>query len=91
MNNQEIICRCEEVTLEDLQEAIGAGATTSQELKMATRAGMGMCQGRICRSLLDALVPANQKENELLSGTLTYHKPVRPVPLASIAKKENSI
>ncbi|SFA69697.1 MULTISPECIES: (2Fe-2S)-binding protein [unclassified Bacillus (in: firmicutes)] len=86
-----IICRCEEVTLEELQSSILAGARTTQELKMATRAGMGMCQGRICRSLLERLVPS--PSNEVLDSPshLTIHQPVRPVALCQISGEGNGL
>jgi NAD(P)H-nitrite reductase large subunit len=43
-----IVCRCEEVTEEDVRTAIRAGAQTVDEIKRATRAGMGFCQSKIC-------------------------------------------
>ncbi|MCA2003050.1 MAG: NAD(P)/FAD-dependent oxidoreductase, partial [Chloroflexi bacterium] len=43
-----ILCRCEDVTLGQVKEAIQMGATTLREVKMATRCGMGNCQGRMC-------------------------------------------
>lgn len=86
-----IICRCEEVTLEELQCSILAGASTTQELKMATRAGMGICQGRICRSLLESLVstPSNTVLNS--PSLLTIHQPVRPVALCQITGEGNGV
>jgi NAD(P)H-nitrite reductase large subunit len=90
-NHSLIICRCEEVTIEDIQEAIGAGATTGQEMKMSTRAGMGICQGRICRPLLELLLTGNHKESGHSPSQLTIHQPVRPVSLSKIVQKEKSI
>jgi NADPH-dependent 2,4-dienoyl-CoA reductase/sulfur reductase-like enzyme len=42
-----LICRCEDVTLSALD-----GYTDSRDAKLATRCGMGACQGRICGSAL---------------------------------------
>ena len=39
------VCRCEEVTPERIVEVIAAGATSLNDLKRRTRAGMGLCQG----------------------------------------------
>lgn len=51
-----VICRCERVTLGDLERAREDFQVTSgRELKLSTRASMGICQGRVCRSVLDAL------------------------------------
>jgi NAD(P)H-nitrite reductase large subunit len=43
-----IICRCENVTLADLDEAIEKGYTDLESLKRYLRIGMGPCQGVYC-------------------------------------------
>ena len=48
-----IICRCEDVSL----GALKAG-WSAREAKLATRAGMGPCQGRVCGPILEALFGA---------------------------------
>jgi len=45
-----IICRCENVSEQEVREAIRKGATTLDEIKFETRAGMGRCQGSFCTS-----------------------------------------
>jgi bacterioferritin-associated ferredoxin len=53
MKKQEIIiCRCEDVTLEDLQQLMEAGYTDYEELKRLLRIGMGPCQGTTCGQLV---------------------------------------
>lgn len=84
-----IICRCEEVTLEEIKQAKENGLTTSQEVKMATRAGMGVCQGRICRSLIEQINSEIDEGSCKLSSKLTIHSPVRPVQLGMIVNKED--
>ena len=37
------ICRCEEVTLDEVREWIARGYDTPEELKRVTRIGMGPC------------------------------------------------
>jgi NADPH-dependent 2,4-dienoyl-CoA reductase/sulfur reductase-like enzyme len=46
-----IVCRCEDVTLDRL-----AGCSGSRQAKLATRAGMGPCQGRVCGAALRCLL-----------------------------------
>lgn len=46
-NAQTLICRCEDVTLGELD-----GFTDARAAKLATRCGMGACQGRICGTAL---------------------------------------
>ena len=52
MANQNIICRCGDVTREHLMDAIAAGCETVEEIMRATGAGQGPCQGRTCRPLI---------------------------------------
>ena len=43
------ICRCEEVKLGEIRESVNElGAEDSRTTKLFTRAGMGLCQGRVC-------------------------------------------
>uniref|UniRef100_A0A832MNJ3 (2Fe-2S)-binding protein n=1 Tax=Pseudothermotoga hypogea TaxID=57487 RepID=A0A832MNJ3_9THEM len=46
------VCRCEEVTLEEVRRCIRMGFTTFSELKRLLRIGMGPCQGRGCREIV---------------------------------------
>ncbi|MBS3825618.1 NAD(P)/FAD-dependent oxidoreductase [Candidatus Bipolaricaulota bacterium] len=45
---REIVCRCEEITRAEVEEAIDRGATTLDGIKFRTRARMGNCQGGFC-------------------------------------------
>ncbi|PNR94840.1 (2Fe-2S)-binding protein [Petrotoga sp. 9PWA.NaAc.5.4] len=47
-----IICRCEDITLEEVREAIKNGFTTIEEIKRILRTGMGPCQGKSCGLLI---------------------------------------
>ena len=53
--NQTIICRCEEVSLEDIQNTAIKYQCSAREVKLRTRAGMGYCGGRTCRPAVDAV------------------------------------
>jgi len=44
----DIVCRCETVSLREVKDAIGAGATTLDGVKYRTRAGAGRCHGSFC-------------------------------------------
>ncbi len=43
-----IVCRCENVTLADLEEAVEKGYRDLESLKRYLRIGMGPCQGMHC-------------------------------------------
>jgi NAD(P)H-nitrite reductase large subunit len=78
-SNKIIICRCEEVSLEELIATIQEHGCSSRELKLRTRAGMGYCGGRTCRNLIDKIVDketGNDIPNDIPLG---YQPPVRPI------------
>lgn len=53
MNKKDIIiCRCEDVNLEDLHSTLDEGYTTIEDLKRVLRIGMGPCQGNTCMLLV---------------------------------------
>ncbi|MFZ5967942.1 MAG: (2Fe-2S)-binding protein [Bacillota bacterium] len=83
----EIICRCEEVTDDEIQKAIRDGASSVNEVKRWTRAGMGLCQGRTCRRLIERMI-ALETKTELKDITpATYRQPVRPINMGAVASK----
>lgn len=52
-----IVCRCEEVKLGDIRESVrDLGAEDSRTAKLFTRAGMGLCQGRVCSRNVSEIV-----------------------------------
>ena len=46
------MCRCERVTAGEIRALIRKGVRDMNELKAATRAGMGACGGKTCPSLI---------------------------------------
>lgn len=75
---QTIICRCEEVTLETLLSTLQTYPCSPRELKLRTRAGMGACGGRTCRPLMEEISRLAGGKNTY-AFSLTYQPPVRPV------------
>jgi NAD(P)H-nitrite reductase large subunit len=51
-----LICRCECVTLAQIEAALSDGARSLGEVKRRTRLGMGSCQGRTCVPIAAALL-----------------------------------
>lgn len=85
MSEKLIVCRCEEVTLDQLEHAYISGATTSRQLKMKTRATMGACQGRVCRHLVNFWL--EKKDPHATQGVeqLSYRPPIRLVTFGELA------
>jgi NAD(P)H-nitrite reductase large subunit len=52
MENKTIICRCEDITVEEIRSIIKEGFTTLEEIKRITRCGMGPCQGKTCTPII---------------------------------------
>jgi D-hydroxyproline dehydrogenase subunit alpha len=71
-----IVCRCEDVPISKLDPSWGA-----REAKLATRAGMGPCQGRVCGPALEFLFG---------SGSDSVRSPVRPVSIGSLLTPEDA-
>lgn len=80
-----VICRCEDVTLGDIRRAIREGATTMDEIRRVTRAGMGPCQGRTCRLLIASELARSLRKpvGEVIPST--FRPPVKPVKIGELA------
>ncbi|HDO19192.1 MAG TPA: (2Fe-2S)-binding protein [Thermoplasmatales archaeon] len=89
MSNKSIVCRCEDVSEDDVIKAIDDGFTDLEELRKRLRIGMGPCQGRTCLPLLIRILARKTgKKIEELSMP-TFRSPVVPVTLGSLASDEN--
>jgi NAD(P)H-nitrite reductase large subunit len=78
------ICRCEEVTREEVEQAIRDGATTITGVKKRTHAGMGLCQGRTCGKLIASMLAGGRDPAKILP--FTFRPPVRTVKISEIAQ-----
>jgi NADPH-dependent 2,4-dienoyl-CoA reductase/sulfur reductase-like enzyme len=79
-----IVCRCEDVTRGEIDEAARHGARDMNQLKAWTRCGMGPCQGRTCGDVVGALLALHTGSRET-AGFFTGRAPLRPVSLAEVA------
>ncbi len=84
MDENTIICRCEDLTLADIRAIIKKGFHNPQEIKRLTRCGMGPCQGSTCRELLlKEVASATGKSIGELEMT-TFRPPTKPIKAKSI-------
>lgn len=83
-DNNIIICRCEEVTLGEIKQAIREGARDVTGIKRRTRAGMGLCQGRTCEKLIQQIIKEELGKKVEEIGTSTFRPPVRPVTFGTL-------
>ena len=89
---EKLVCRCEEVTEENVRQAIRDGARTLREIKMITRAGMGLCQGRTCNKIISCILAEEIKCSMDKLKPYPPRPPLRPIALKVLAniKLENS-
>lgn len=80
-----ILCRCEDLTREEILRCIEAGCRTIDEIKRVTRAGMGPCQGRTCRMLIAQELSAyyHIPLEEVLMPT--FRPPTKPISMGALA------
>ncbi len=82
-----IICRCEEITLGEIKQAIKDGARDVTGVKRRTRAGMGLCQGRTCEKLIQQILKEEIGNEVEEIGISTSRPPVRPVTFGTLGGK----
>jgi D-hydroxyproline dehydrogenase subunit alpha len=83
------ICRCEEVTLAGVQHAVDElSATDMRSVKLTCRAGMGMCQGRMCGPAVAALLRGRLGREPTDPLAFATRPVLVPVPLADLALDE---
>ena len=84
-----IICRCQEVTRQDILDAIADGATTVDGVKRRTRAGMGLCQGKTCERLVAKIIAEETGRPMADIRPPKSRIPVRPVKIGIIGGGED--
>ena len=84
MNQDNMICRCEEVSEKEIREAIRNGCRSISEVKRWTRAGMGICQGLTCTRLVERILCEELKISPAELEKRSVRQPLRPVSLSSL-------
>jgi len=74
------ICRCEGVTLSDVDKALEEGFRDIESIKRRLRIGMGPCQGRYCIPLLISYVARRLGVSPEELGYPSVRPPIEPVP-----------
>jgi len=83
-----IVCRCEEVTLGEIRQAIREGARDVTGVKRRVRAGMGLCQGRTCEKMVQQILCQELGLSPDQVGKSSARPPVRPITFGRLAKGE---
>ena len=80
-----IVCRCEDVTRAAIEDAVSRGARHMNQLKAATRCGMGPCQGRICGEAVAEILAESAGIDRCDAGRWTTRPPLRPLTVGTLA------
>jgi bacterioferritin-associated ferredoxin len=83
-----IICRCEDVTEEEIVEKIHEGYKTMDDLKRIIRVTMGLCQGKGCRKHIARIIA---RELDIPVSQIlqpTYRPPLKPIPISATEDKD---
>ena len=89
MSDKAIICRCEDVTLSDVQHTLSLGYKSIEEVKRYTGLGTGPCEGKECMVHCARLVAQVHGGDESVVLPFTSRPPVQPVPLAIFAHSDD--
>jgi bacterioferritin-associated ferredoxin len=87
MSKKAIVCRCEDITEDDVRKTIHEGYTDIEELRRKLRIGMGPCQGRVCMQLVRKIL--QQETGKRIPDEMmpTSRPPLVPISLGSLARK----
>ncbi len=88
---RKIVCRCEDVSEEEIISAIDEGCTDLEELRRKLRIGMGACQGRTCIPIVVRILARKTGKKIEEIPFPTSRPPVVPVKLGSLASDEDEI
>ena len=86
MAKANVICRCEEIEIDEIRKWIAAGYTEFDELKRMLRVGMGPCQGRGCRDIIlrELAKATGRNVADIAPGTI--RPPVKPIKISLLAE-----
>lgn len=80
-----IVCRCEEVTAEQVRSTARLGCQGPNQMKAFLRCGMGPCQGRFCGLTVTELMADESGRHPSEVGAYRIRFPTKPVTLGELA------
>jgi bacterioferritin-associated ferredoxin len=89
MDKSTIVCRCEEITVADIEDAVAQGAETFDDVKRLTRSGMGLCQAKTCHTVIAALIAELTHKSIGDLGVPRLRMPLRPVAMDVFATAQS--
>jgi len=85
MSTKTIVCRCEDVTLDDVEHSLALGYLHIEEVKRYTGLGTGPCEGKECMAACALLIAARTGRAPAEVPPFTARPPVAPIAFATLA------
>ncbi len=85
LDEDTLVCRCEEVTYQSLKEAFRSQPQDLARLRIIFRVGMGRCQGRFCYPILLGLLAAERNPEGMAAFDYRARPPLKPLPIKDLA------
>src|SRR6185436_2899583 len=80
-----VLCRCEDVTLADLEHSVDRGYTDIEEVKRYTGFGTGPCQGKECLALVATCLAQITQRPPAEIPPFTARPPIAPTTIKLLA------
>jgi NADPH-dependent 2,4-dienoyl-CoA reductase/sulfur reductase-like enzyme len=80
-----VVCRCEEVTAQQVVDAAARGGVGPNQVKAFLRCGMGPCQGRMCGLTVTELIAKTRGVAPEQVGYFRERFPATPITLGELA------
>src|SRR5688500_1953114 len=80
-----LVCRCEDVTVEDVKHAIDRGYSVMASVKPYTGLATGICQGKSCEGAVARLLCQSEAQKPASVKAFTPRTPLYPTELSVLA------
>jgi NAD(P)H-nitrite reductase large subunit len=81
-----MLCRCEDVTLADLEHCVSRGYRDIEEVKRYTGFGTGPCQGKECLAAVALQLARLTAKSASAIRPFTSRPPLAPTPIKILAR-----
>lgn len=85
MTGKIVVCRCEDVTLEEVESSIERGHGDIEGIKRYTGFGTGPCQGKECLAVMARVLVEHFGQPAAAVEPFTSRQPIAPTPLSHLA------
>lgn len=90
-HDKTIVCRCEEITVEEVRQVVTSGCIGPNQLKSFSRCGMGPCQGRFCGLTVSELIATLLNKPVDNVGYYRIRPPIKPLRLQELANLDKEL